>query len=71
MRTIIPLDDTIAAIASAITLGKGGIAVIRVSGPDAINSCRKIVQTKSKKALEFSNRVSLNKIPKKIINGYC
>ena len=56
MSTIIPLDDTIAAIASAITLGKGGIAVIRVSGPDAINSCRKIVQTKSKKAWE-SNRV--------------
>ena len=56
MSTIIPLDDTIAAIASAITLGKGGIAVIRVSGPDAINACRKIVQTKSKKAWE-SNRV--------------
>jgi len=56
MSPIIPLDDTIAAIASAITLGKGGIAVIRVSGPDAINSCIKIVQTKSKKAWE-SNRV--------------
>ncbi len=56
MSPIIPLDDTIAAIASAITLGKGGIAVIRVSGPDAINACRRIVQTKSKKAWE-SNRV--------------
>jgi len=56
MSTIIPLDDTIAAIASAITLGKGGIAVIRVSGPDAINACRRIVQTKSKKAWE-TNRV--------------
>ena len=56
MSPKIPLDDTIAAIASAITLGKGGIAVIRVSGPDAINSCRRIVQTKSKKAWE-SNRV--------------
>ena len=56
MSTIIPLDDTIAAIASAITLGKGGIAVIRVSGTEAINSCKKIVQTKSKKAWE-SNRV--------------
>ena len=51
-----PLDDTIAAIATAITLGKGGIAVIRISGPNAINSCKRIVQTKSKKAWE-SNRV--------------
>ncbi len=56
MSPIIPLDDTIAAIASAITLGKGGIAVIRVSGPDAINACRRIVQTKSNKAWE-ANRV--------------
>ncbi len=56
MSPIIPLDDTIAAIASAITLGKGGIAVIRVSGPDAINACRRIVQTKSKNAWE-ANRV--------------
>ena len=56
MSAIIPLDDTIAAIASAITLGKGGIAVIRVSGPDALNACKRIVQTKSKKAWE-ANRV--------------
>jgi len=56
MSTIIPLDDTIAAIASAITLGKGGIAVIRVSGPDAISACKSIVQTKSKKAW-VANRV--------------
>jgi len=56
MSSIISLDDTVAAIATAITLGKGGIAVIRVSGPDAINSCKRIVQTKSKKAWE-ANRV--------------
>ena len=56
MSPIIPFDDTIAAIASAITLGKGGIAVIRVSGPEAINTCKRIIQTKSKKAWE-ANRV--------------
>ena len=41
MESIIDTEDTIAAIASAISLGKGGIAVIRVSGEEAINSCKK------------------------------
>ena len=56
MESIEPTEDTIAAIASAITAGKGGIAVIRVSGKEAINSCKKIVKTKSKYAWQ-SHRV--------------
>ena len=56
MKSIIDTEDTIAAIASAISLGKGGIAVIRVSGEEAINSCKNIVETKSKYAWE-SHRV--------------
>ena len=52
MESIIDTEDTIAAIASAISLGKGGIAVIRVSGEEAINSCKNIVETKSKYAWE-------------------
>ena len=56
MESIVANGDTIAAIATAISLGKGGIAVIRVSGKEAINSCKNIVETKSKFAWE-SHRV--------------
>ena len=56
MESIVNFEDTIAAIASAISLGKGGIAVIRISGKEAINACKNIVKTKSKYAWE-SNRV--------------
>ncbi len=56
MDSLVTSEDTIAAIASAISIGKGGIAIIRVSGQDAINSCKKIVATKSKYAWE-SHRV--------------
>jgi len=56
MDSIFTTEDTIAAVASAISIGKGGVAIIRVSGKDAINSCKKIVQTKSKYAWE-SHRV--------------
>ena len=56
MDSIFPTEDTIAAIASAINIGNGGVAVIRVSGKESINSCKKIVRTKSKYAWE-SNRV--------------
>ena len=56
MESIVANEDTIAAIASAISLGKRGIAVIRVSGKEAINACKNIVETKSKYAWE-SNRV--------------
>ena len=50
MDSIVTTEDTIAAIASAISIGSGGIAVIRVSGKEAINSCKNIVRTKSKYA---------------------
>ena len=56
MDSIVTTEDTIAAIASAISIGKGGVAIIRVSGKDSINSCKKIVQTNSKYAWE-SHRV--------------
>ena len=56
MDSIVTTEDTIAAIASAISIGKGGVAIIRVSGKDSINSCKKIVKTKSKYAWE-SHRV--------------
>ena len=52
MESIVNFEDTIAAIASAISLGKGGIAVIRISGKEAINACKNIVKTKSKYAWE-------------------
>ena len=32
MDSIVTTEDTIAAIASAISIGKGGVAIIRVSG---------------------------------------
>jgi len=35
-------DDTVAAVATAA--GRGAIAVVRVSGPDALRICRRIVQ---------------------------
>ena len=56
MDSIVTTEDTIAAISSAISIGKGGIAIIRVSGKDSIDSCKKIVKTKSKYAWK-SNRV--------------
>lgn len=71
MYSIMPTEDTIAAIASAISIGNGGVAVIRISGQDSINSCKKIVRTKSKYAWE-SHRVFhgliKNNIEKKIID---
>ena len=56
MDSIVTTEDTIAAIASAISIGNGGVAIIRVSGKDSINSCKKIVKTQSKYAWE-SHRV--------------
>ncbi|MBK16746.1 MAG: tRNA uridine-5-carboxymethylaminomethyl(34) synthesis GTPase MnmE [Prochlorococcus sp. SP3034] len=56
MESIEPTRDTIAAIASAINLGHGGVAIIRISGKDALNSSKNIVQTKSKYAWQ-SHRI--------------
>ena len=50
MVSMISKEDTIAAITTAISIGKGGVAIIRVSGPEAINSCKKIVTSKAKSA---------------------
>ena len=44
MDSIVTTEDTIAAIASAISIGKGGVAIIRVSGKDSINSCKRLLQ---------------------------
>ena len=50
MESIVTTEDTIAAIASAISIGNGGVAVIRVSGEESINCFKKIITTKSKYA---------------------
>ena len=56
MNSIITMEDTIAAIATAINIGEGGIAVIRISGPDSIQICKTIIETKSNLAWQ-SHRV--------------
>lgn len=55
------LDDTIAAIATP--LGEGGISIIRMSGPEALNIARRIF--KATKDIEFqSHHVYFGKIKK-------
>jgi len=56
MDPIITTEDTIAAIATAINIGEGGIAVIRISGSESIQICKQIIETNSKIAWE-SHRV--------------
>ena len=56
MDSIKTTGDTIAAIASAINIGHGGVAIIRISGKNAINASKKIIETKSKFAWQ-TNRV--------------
>ena len=56
MNNIEPTQDTIAAIATAINVGYGGVALIRISGTNSIESCKNIVETKSKLAWQ-SHRV--------------
>ena len=43
MNSFSPTEDTIAAIATAVSPGQGSIAVIRVSGPSAIEVSKNIV----------------------------
>ena len=43
MSLISQSEDTIAAIATAIAAGQGGIAIIRISGPAAIEIGKKVV----------------------------
>ncbi|XEC95024.1 tRNA uridine-5-carboxymethylaminomethyl(34) synthesis GTPase MnmE [Paenibacillus tarimensis] len=40
------INDTIAAISTAV--GEGGIAVIRVSGPDAVSACSRLFRSRRK-----------------------
>ncbi len=44
----LPTEETIAAIATAISAGQGGVAVIRISGPDALAVGQSIVSTPTK-----------------------
>ena len=43
MAIALPTDETIAAIATAVSPGQGGIAVVRISGPQAITVGKNIV----------------------------
>ena len=52
------IGDTIAAISTA--RGKGGVALLRISGPDAISICQKIFSPKSGKNLsEYAPRTAV------------
>ncbi|WP_320666487.1 tRNA uridine-5-carboxymethylaminomethyl(34) synthesis GTPase MnmE [Prochlorococcus sp. MIT 1307] len=44
-----PIEETIAAIATAIAAGQGGIAVVRISGPKALTVCESIVSVPGEK----------------------
>ena len=48
------IGDTIAAISTA--RGKGGVALLRISGPDAVSVCEKVFLPKSgKKISEYDD----------------
>ena len=52
------IGDTIAAISTA--RGKGGVALLRISGPDAISICQKLFLPKSGKQLsEYAPRTAI------------
>ncbi len=52
------IGDTIAAISTA--RGKGGVALLRISGPDAISVCEKVFLPKSgKKLSEYAPRTAI------------
>ena len=52
MNSLLRTNQTIAAIATAISSGQGGIAIIRVSGPLAEEVCKKIVYVPGKQSWE-------------------
>ena len=52
MTVAFPTEETIAAIATAIAAGQGGIAVIRISGPAALTVGRSVVSIPGGKAWE-------------------
>lgn len=52
------IGDTIAAISTA--RGKGGVALLRISGPDAVSICERVFLPKSgKKLSEYAPRVAI------------
>ena len=52
------LGDTIAAISTP--RGKGGVALLRVSGPDAVSIVSRVFRPKNRKALsEFAPRTAV------------
>ncbi len=53
----LPTDETIAAIATAISPGQGGIAVVRISGPKALSIGKNIVYIAGKKPAWSSHTV--------------
>ena len=54
---MIDFTDSIAAIATAP--GRGGIAIIRISGPDALNVAQSLITKRSKSALYQMGKVAL------------
>ncbi len=65
MESKLTSRETIAAIATSNTIGKGGIAIIRVSGFEAIRSCKMIVETNAEFAWQ-ANRVFYGYVKDKI-----
>ena len=55
MNLSFPTEDTIAAIASAVSAGQGGIAVIRISGEQAVEVAQSIVHIPGKHMWESHN----------------
>jgi len=49
MTVAVPTEDTIAAIATAIAAGQGGIAVVRISGSAALTVSKSIVSVPGEK----------------------
>jgi len=56
MNVALPTEETIAAIATAISMGIGGIAVVRISGPKAFTVGQEITLVPGEKPWE-SHRV--------------
>ncbi len=52
MNMAIPTEETIAAIATAIAPGQGGIAVVRISGKAALATGQRVVTVQGKKPWE-------------------
>ncbi len=50
MTKSLPTDETIAAIATAVAAGEGGIAIVRISGAAALSACKSIVSVPGSKS---------------------